>query len=128
MSLDFFSLSFINFYTYFLFLSPLRRTSLTPLSIHSSFSLSRFIQSACISPLSNFQVIFHEPVVEFSRCQALGRLSLRSLGRTINSPNLTHFQFPQIVLWKTLFMKTEKKKSGRTIAVGLVIRIIEEQG
>jgi translation elongation factor EF-1alpha len=44
------------------------------------------------------QVILHEPVcvVEFSRCKALGRVSLRSL--------------------------------GRTIAVGLVTRIIEEQG
>ncbi|XP_045825668.1 HBS1-like protein isoform X2 [Trifolium pratense] len=44
------------------------------------------------------EVILHEPVcvVEFSRCKALGRVSLRSL--------------------------------GRTIAVGLVTRIIEEQG
>jgi len=49
------------------------------------------------SIVSNIQVILHEPVcvVEFSRCKALGRVSLRSL--------------------------------GRTIAVGLVSRIIEEQ-
>jgi len=60
-----------------------------------------FVYSATYSKLasivSDIQVILHEPVcvVEFSRCKALGRVSLRSL--------------------------------GRTIAVGLVSRIIKEQ-
>lgn len=43
-------------------------------------------KKTCITFIvSDFQVVLHERIcaVEFSRCKALGRVSLRSLGRTV---------------------------------------------